>query len=235
MSTQPNEDLSVAIERAIKVCTEYGLADSAESFLRDFSDEPRITSLLSSENDEQRAYGQVLQELRDHAHKQAMSAQPVPSMVEAGSSTDPVSSGEVADGSFVDDTEAPKVEAPVPAPVAETSPEPEPDYVAAEEMGEQVREALAQKCSDILALLGVAPVTHLRLPPVAAAQISSPAITEEAKQVVLRVVAPIMAACGILEVAITPSYFDPSTGQDNELDISTPDGMLTFVREALRR
>jgi hypothetical protein len=231
MTTNGTEDLSVAIQRAIQVCTEYGLVGTAEEFLQDFSDGPRVQELLSSGSEDQAAYGQVLQELREHAHRQAMSEQPVPSMVESGSSHTPSPAGEVEDGAYVEDS-APKDAASSTEPTEEQA-----DASGEESLPEDTgaRAALSAKTADILTLLGTVPVPHLRLPPVYAAQISSPALTEEAKELVLRVIAPLMAACGILEVSVSPTYYDPASGADVPLDLENPDDMVTFVRDALRR
>ena len=240
MSTQPSEDLSTAIERAIGVCTEYGLVSSPEEFLRDFADEARVSALVQSGEDDVRAYGQVLKELREKAHEQALSSRPVPSMVEAGSGPADAGTGEVSDGAYVEDEQeeedltkfvAKKAEYETPTLTAK-DPEPPAD---GEAMAQEVRDAIGAKAQDLLDMLMSVPVSHLRFPPVYAAQISSPAVTEQTKELVVRVIAPIMSACGIMSVEVTPSYYDPAKGEEVELDMSNPEDIVTYVRDALRR
>jgi hypothetical protein len=240
MSTQPSEDLSTAIERAIGVCTEYGLVSSPEEFLRDFADEARVSALTQSDEDDVRAYGQVLKELREKAHDQALSSRPVPSMVEAGSGPVGAGVGEVSDGAYVEDEQeeedlakfaAKKAKYETPTP-ATKDPEPPADDEA---MAQEIRDAIGAKAQDMLDMLMSVPVSHLRFPPVYAAQISSPAVTEQTKELVVRVIAPIMSACGIMSVEVTPSYYDPAKGEEVELDMSKSEDIVTYVRDALRR
>jgi hypothetical protein len=239
MSTQPSEDLSTAIERAIGVCTEYGLVSSPEEFLRDFADEARVSALVDSAEDEVRAYGQVLKELREKAHAQALSSRPVPSMVEAGSGPAGARTGEVFDGAYVEDeqgggedlTKFVEKKAEYSAPPL-NAPEPSLEGGGTEQ---EIRDAISAKAQDLLDMLISVPVSHLRLPPVYAAQISSPAVTEQTKELVVRVIAPIMSACGIISVEVTPSYYDPAKGEEVELDMSKPEDIVTYVRDALRR
>lgn len=241
MSTQPSEDLSTAIERAIGVCTEYGLVSSPEEFLRDFADEGRVSLLTQSDEDNVRAYGQVLKELREKAHEQALSSRPVPSMVEAGSGPADAGTGEVSDGAYVEDEQEEKEDltkfvekkAEYEPPVLTTK-DPEPS-AEDEVMAQEIRDAIGAKAQDLLDMLMSVPVSHLRFPPVYAAQISSPAVTEQTKELVVRVIAPIMSACGIMSVEVTPSYYDPAKGEEVELDMNNPEDIVTYVRDALRR
>lgn len=240
MTATGTEDLSHAIQRAIQVCTEHGLVGTPEEFLQDFSDDGKLALLLSSNDENRAAYGQVLKELRDQARAQALSEQPVPSMVEAGAGPAEEGTGEVSDGAYVEDEqeeedltkfvakkagyETPTLTAKDPEPSAED-----------EAMAQEIRDAIGAKAQDLLDMLMSVPVSHLRFPPVYAAQISSPAVTEQTKELVVRVIAPIMSACGIMSVEVTPSYYDPAKGEEVELDMSKPEDIVTYVRDALRR
>lgn len=241
MTTTGTEDLSHAIQRAIQVCTEHGLVGTPEEFLQDFSDDGKLAHLLSSNDENQAAYGQVLKELRDQARAQALSSQPVPSMVEAGAGPAEEGTGEVSDGAYVEDEQEEgedltkfvekKAEYETPT-LATKDPEPPADDEA---MAQEIRDAIGAKAQDLLDMLMSVPVSHLRFPPVYAAQISSPAVTEQTKELVVRVIAPIMSACGIMSVEVTPSYYDPAKGEEVELDMTKPEDIVTYVRDALRR
>ncbi len=239
MTATGTEDLSHAIQRAIQVCTEHGLVDTPEEFLQDFSDDGKLALLLSSNDENRAAYGQVLKELRDQARAQALSERPVPSMVEAGAGPAEEGTGEVSDGAYVEDEQgedltkfvAKKAEYETPTLTTE-----DPETPAGDEaMAQEIRDAIGTKAQDLLDMLMSVPVSHLRFPPVYAAQISSPAVTEQTKELVVRVIAPIMSACGIMSVEVTPSYYDPAKGEEVELDMSKPEDIVTYVRDALRR
>lgn len=240
MTATGTEDLSHAIQRAIQVCTEHGLVSTPEEFLQDFSNDGKVALLLASNDENQAAYGQVLRELRDQARAQALSSQPVPSMVEAGAGPTEEGTGEVSDGAYVEDGQegedltkfaAKKAEYEPPTLVAKNPARPAEDEAVAQE----IRDAIGAKAQDLLDMLMSVPVSHLRFPPVYAAQIRSPAVTEQTKELVVRVIAPIMSACGIMSVEVTPSYYDPAKGEEVELDMDKPEDIITYVRDALRR